>query len=124
MTYLAIALGGAFGAVSRYWVYNFFVKNVAGKFPWATLTVNIAGSFLIGIAFVVLTERAEIGPEWRGLITVGFLGAFTTFSTFSMDVIGLVEQGDIAAAISYVLSSVVVCIIAAWLGLTLSRVFF
>jgi CrcB protein len=73
---------------------------------------------------VLLTERAQIGPEWRALVTVGFLGAFTTFSTFSMDTIGLLEQGQFTAAISYVLSSVVVCIIAAWLGLTLSRVFF
>ena len=60
----------------------------------------------------------------RGLVTVGFLGAFTTFSTFSMDTIGLLEQGQIASAITYVLSSVLVCIIAAWLGLMFSRVFF
>ena len=124
MTYLAVACGGALGAMSRYWVYSAFVKASESKFPFATLTVNIAGSFLIGIAFVLITERAEIGPEWRGLITVGFLGAFTTFSTFSMDTIGLLEQGQIASAITYVLSSVLVCIIAAWLGLTFSRVFF
>lgn len=124
MTYLAVAFGGALGAMSRYWVYNAFVRASTSTYPWATLTVNIAGSFLIGIAFVLLTERTDIGPEWRGLITVGFLGAFTTFSTFSMDTIGLLEQGQVVAAISYVLSSVVVCIIAAWLGLLLSRVIF
>jgi len=73
---------------------------------------------------VLLTERAEFSPEMRGVITVGFLGAFTTFSTFSMDTIGLLEQGHFASAITYVLSSVLVCIIAAWLGLSLSRVLF
>ena len=124
MTYLAVAFGGALGALARYGVYNAFVKATDNFFPWATLSVNIVGSFLIGIAFVLLTERSEFGPEMRGVITVGFLGAFTTFSTFSMDTIGLLEQGHITSAITYVLSSVLVCIIAAWLGLTFSRVFF
>ena len=124
MTYLAVACGGAIGAMSRYWVYNAFLKASESKFPWATLTVNIAGSFLIGIAFVLITERSEVEPEMRGLVTVGFLGAFTTFSTFSMDTIGLLEQGQISSAITYVLSSALVCIIAAGLGLMFSRVFF
>ena len=124
MTYLAVALGGALGAMSRYWVYDAFVRASESRFPWATLTVNITGSFFLGIAFVLITERAEMGPEVRGLVTVGFLGAFTTFSTFSLETVGLLEQGQLTAAISYVLSSVVVCIIAAWLGLTFSRVFF
>ena len=124
MTYLAVAFGGALGAMARYWVYNAFMKMTDSKFPWTTLSVNIVGSFLIGIVFVLLTERAEFSPEMRGMIAVGFLGAFTTFSTFSMDTIGLLEQGHFASAITYVLSSVLVCIIAAWLGLTLSRVFF
>jgi len=124
MTYLAVACGGAIGAMSRYWVYNAFLKASESKFPWATLTVNIAGSFLIGIAFVLITERSEVGLEMRGLVSVGFLGAFTTFSTFSMDTIGLLEQGQISSAITYVLSSVLVCIIAAGLGLMFSRVFF
>ena len=124
MTYLAVACGGAIGAISRYWVYNAFLKASESKFPWATLTVNIAGSFLIGIAFVLITERSEVEPEMRGLVTVGFLGAFTTFSTFSMDTIGLLEQGQISSAITYVLSSALVCIIAAGLGLMFSRVFF
>ena len=120
MTYLAVAFGGALGAMSRYWVYNSYV-HLDSRFPWATLTVNVVGSFLIGIAFIVITERMEMGPYWRGIVTVGFLGAFTTFSTFSMDVIGLLEQGQLSSAIMYVLSSVVVCIIAAWLGLSLAK---
>ena len=124
MTYLAVACGGALGAMSRYWVYIAFVKASGNKFPFVTLSVNVLGSFLLGVAFILITERAEIGPEWRGLITIGFLGAFTTFSTFSMDTIGLLEQGQISSAITYVLSSVLVCIIAAWSGLSLSRMLF
>jgi CrcB protein len=121
MTYLAVAFGGALGAMSRFFVYNAFIRSNS-TYPWATFTVNVVGSFLIGMAFVLITERMEMGPYWRGVVTVGFLGAFTTFSTFSMDVIGLLEQGEITRAILYVLSSVVVCIIAAWLGLTLAKV--
>ncbi|MGA0934602.1 MAG: fluoride efflux transporter CrcB [Pseudohongiellaceae bacterium] len=121
MTYLAVAFGGALGAMSRFFVYNAFIRS-SSTYPWATFTVNVVGSFLIGMAFVLITERMEMGPYWRGVVTVGFLGAFTTFSTFSMDVIGLLEQGEITRAILYVLSSVVVCIIAAWLGLTLAKV--
>ena len=121
MTYLAVAFGGALGAMSRFFVYNAFIRSNS-TYPWATFTVNVVGSFLIGMAFVLITERMEMGPYWRGVVTVGFLGAFTTFSTFSMDVIGLLEQGESTRAILYVLSSVVVCIIAAWLGLTLAKV--
>ncbi len=124
MTYLAVAFGGALGAMSRFFVYNVFMRATTSTFPWATLTVNIVGSFLIGIAFVVITERLEMGPEVRGVVTVGFLGAFTTFSTFSMDTIGLLEQGQVGSAIIYVLSSVAVCIIAAWLGLTVAKFLF
>lgn len=124
MTYLAVAFGGALGAMSRYWVYNAFIKWSSDKFPYATLSVNVLGSFLIGLAFVLITERAQIGPEWRGVITIGFLGAFTTFSTFSLDALGLLEQGQNVSALIYILTSVVVCIVAAWLGLTLAREFF
>ena len=124
MTYLAVAFGGALGAMSRYWVYSAFQRASSGTFPWATLTVNMVGSFLIGIAFILITERMELGPYWRAVVTVGFLGAFTTFSTFSMDVIGLIEQGNFTNAFLYVLSSVLVCIIAAWLGLSLAKLLF
>jgi len=124
MTYLAVAFGGALGAMSRFFVYNVFTHAPRSTYPWATFTVNVAGSFLIGIAFILITERLEMGPYWRGIVTVGFLGAFTTFSTFSMDVIGLLEQGQVSNAIIYVLSSVVVCIIAAWLGLSLAKFLF
>ena len=82
------------------------------------------GSLLIGIFFVLLVERGHLSLEWRNVINVGFLGAFTTFSTFSLDALGLFEQGYIAQAFIYILSSAVVCILAAWLGLTLARILF
>ncbi|WP_286824188.1 fluoride efflux transporter CrcB [Idiomarina sp. UBA1919] len=124
MTYLAVALGGALGAMSRYWLYNSWSKLAENPFPYITLFVNVIGSLLIGIVFVLLVERGELGLEWRNVINVGFLGAFTTFSTFSLDALGLFEQGQIAMALVYILSSVLVCILAAWLGITLTRLIF
>lgn len=123
MTYFAVAFGGALGAMSRYWVFSSFA-HLDSRFPYTTLVVNVLGSFLIGIAFILVTERTDIGPEWRAIVTVGFLGAFTTFSTFSMDTVGLLEHGQFISAAIYVLSSVLVCIIAAWLGLSFAKYFF
>ena len=121
MAYLAVAFGGALGALSRYWMYNAFDKLAENQFPYVTLVINVIGSLLIGVAFVLLLERNLISPEWRNVISVGFLGAFTTFSTFSMDAMGLLEQGQISLALIYIVASVVVCLLAAWLGLSVTR---
>lgn len=121
MSYLAVAFGGALGALSRYWMYNAWTKLAENQFPYVTLMVNVAGSLLIGVAFVLLVERNLVGLECRNVISVGFLGAFTTFSTFSLDALGLLEQGHISLAVIYIISSVVVCILAAWLGIAVAR---
>ena len=121
MSYFAVAFGGALGALCRYWMYNTWTKLAENQFPYVTLMVNVAGSLLIGVAFVLLVERNHIGLEWRNVINVGFLGAFTTFSTFSLDALGLIEQGQVSLAFIYIMSSVVICILAAWLGITITR---
>ncbi len=121
MSYLAVAFGGALGALSRYWMYNTWTKLAENQFPYVTLIVNVVGSLLIGVAFVLLVERNHIGLEWRNVINVGFLGAFTTFSTFSLDALGLLEQGQISLAVIYIICSVVICILAAWLGIAATR---
>ncbi|MDG2089814.1 MAG: fluoride efflux transporter CrcB [Gammaproteobacteria bacterium] len=121
MAYLAVAFGGALGALSRYWMYNTWIKLAENQFPYVTLIINIIGSLLIGVAFVLLVERNLIGLELRNVISVGFLGAFTTFSTFSMDALSLLEQGQISLAAIYIVASVVICILAAWLGLSMTR---
>lgn len=121
MSYFAVAFGGALGALSRYWMYNAWIRFSESQFPYVTLIVNVIGSLLIGVTFVLLVERTHIGLEWRNIINVGFLGAFTTFSTFSLDALGLLEQGEISLAIIYIISSVVICILAAWLGIAVAR---
>jgi CrcB protein len=121
---LMIAFGGALGAMCRYWLVNLInsKERIAG-FPLGTISVNIIGSFCIGIIYVIIVEKVSIHPDWRNVVMVGFLAAFTTFSTFSLETISLMEQGYLANAALYVGGSVLMGVFACWLGLTLTRCF-
>lgn len=121
MQLLAIATGGAIGALLRFWVSS-GVQGVTGRtFPYGTLTVNVLGSLLIGILYVTFNERVEVSPHWRALLMIGVLGAFTTFSTFSMETLELLEKGDFVRAMANVLLNVVLCVGAAWVGVLATR---
>jgi len=118
---IAIAAGGAIGALLRYWVSS-GVHLVAGRsFPYGTLTVNVLGSLLIGLLYVLFNERFELAAPWRALLMVGVLGAFTTFSTFSMETLELLEQGEVVKALLNVLLNVGLCVLAAWIGVIITR---
>ena len=118
---LSIAVGGAIGAVMRYWVST-GVYNLLGRgFPYGTLVVNMAGSLLMGFLYVLLLERMTISPELRAALLIGVLGAFTTFSTFSIETLNLIEQADFVKAGLNVLISVVACVGAAWVGVIVGR---
>ena len=116
-----IALGGAFGAVLRYGT-SLGVYSMLGRgFPYGTLFVNVSGSLLMGVLSVLLLERLDIGPEWRAAILVGVLGSFTTFSTFSIETLNLLEQGDVMRASANMVVSVLLCLVAVWFGVILGR---
>lgn len=118
---LAVAGGGAVGALLRYWVsHHLFVWQGSG-FPWATFYVNAFGSLALGMVYVLLTERFDLSPEHRGAIAVGLLGALTTFSTFSLETVRLFEAGQPAMALASVFANVIVCIAACAAGLWLAR---
>ena len=118
---LFIACGGAIGAVLRYGA-SLGVYSLLGRgFPYGTLFVNVTGSLLMGVLSIVMLERFNVGPEWRAAILVGLLGSFTTFSTFSIETLNLLEQGDIMRAMANMAISVIVCLIAVWLGVNLGR---
>ena len=119
--YLAIALGGAVGAMSRYWLSTFAEKYNSGVFPIGTVVVNLIGSLLIGVFFVVLSEKIQLATHLRPLIIIGFLGALTTFSAFSIDALLLMQQGYYSTAAGYIVVSVSSCIAAAWFGMTVTR---
>lgn len=118
---IAIAAGGALGAVLRYWVSTAIYAWAGRSFPWGTLAVNVLGSLIMGLLTVWLLERLTQSTEWRAFLLIGLLGAFTTFSAFSIETLALVEQGQHVKALVNALSSVLLCVAAAWLGVVLAR---
>ena len=121
MTALFIALGGAAGALARYGLGG-WVQNRAGfAFPWGTLAVNVSGCLLLGLA-AGLFQGVRLTPDLRALITIGFLGAFTTFSTFGYETVVLIQEGAWVRAAAYALGSVAVGVVAVWVGLRLGAV--
>ncbi|NIZ03188.1 fluoride efflux transporter CrcB [Thalassospira lucentensis] len=117
----SIALGGAIGAVARHSVSVMMGSIMGSGFPWGTLTVNIVGSFLMGALIELSALKLSLTPEVRALLVTGFLGAFTTFSTFSLDVATLYERGSLGLSALYVMVSVVVGISALFGAIALVR---
>jgi len=117
----AIAGGGALGALGRFWVSTGVYRVLGRDFPWGTLAVNTLGSFLMGLLFVLFIERLIVGDEVRAAVLVGFLGAFTTFSTFSVETLNLIEQGYLVKAFLNAGTSVLICLLACWVGFLLGR---
>ena len=123
MHWIAVALGGALGALARYGISTWVFTISSHKFPYATLAVNVLGSFLMGILFVLIIEKAALPAEMRSLLMIGFLGAFTTFSTFSLDALGLWQNGHVFTALIYILATVILCLIAISSSVWLTRLF-
>lgn len=122
---IAIALGGACGSVLRFLVSTGIYQWLGRGFPYGTLTVNVLGSFLIGmLAEALILQRIIFTAEYRSAILVGVLGGFTTFSSFSLETLYLIEQGNLNKALLNVLISVVGCLLAVWIGLMSARVLF
>jgi len=118
---LVIALGGAAGALARHWLSGLIRASSESHFPWGTLAVNLSGSFCIGVLYAIVVEKGAVHPDWRSVTMVGFLGAFTTFSTFSLETVALMENGQPLVALGYVFASVVLCVAAASAALGLTR---
>ncbi|MFD2205185.1 fluoride efflux transporter CrcB [Kiloniella antarctica] len=119
----AVALGGALGAMGRYLVFTVMGSLVGTMIPTGTLTVNVVGSFFMGILVPWIGAGGIASPEMRALLTVGLLGAFTTFSTFSMDVVVLIQRDAIGLAVLYLCLSVFLSIAAFIAGYYLMRSF-
>ncbi len=122
-TILAIALGGALGAVSRHFVNSGAVALFGLKFPIGIMTVNVLGSFVLGVLVTSFALFWDVSQAMRAFMVVGFLGAFTTFSAFSLDSVSMFERGEIVSGAVYVLASVVLSIAALYGGMLLTRSF-
>jgi len=118
---LAVAAGGAVGASLRWLMAGAVQRMAGGSFPWGTFVVNALGSLALGFLFVYLIERSTTGELLRLAITVGLLGAFTTFSTYSLESIRLMQSGAFALAAANVLGQVFVCLVLTWIGVQLAR---
>jgi CrcB protein len=119
--YAMIAVGGALGALARYQVAAMIQARIPAGFPWGTFVVNISGCLIMGIAATLLTDRLVVHPNWRFLIPIGFIGAYTTFSTFEYETFRAVSDGAWLVGGLNVLASVVAGYAALWLGVVLSR---
>ena len=119
--FLLASAGGAIGAGLRYLVNEAFAVRGLHAFPWATLTVTVVGCLAMGLLAGMFAERSHLGPELRVFLTTGILGGFTTFSAFSIDFARLAEGGEAGAAVAYAVASVVLSIVAVFLGLWMAR---
>jgi CrcB protein len=121
MPLLLIGIGGFAGAITRYVVDGAVAERTAGAFPWGTFVVNLSGSFVLGLLFVITAERAILPAEVRGPVLIGFIGAYTTFSTFMLETWRLMEDGAIALALVNLVGSTVIGLVAVIAGLTIGR---
>ncbi len=120
---LSIGIGGAFGAIARYLINISPLSNIFAKFPFPTFFINILGSFLIGFFLILLTDKITVGENLRLAIIIGFLGAFTTFSTFEIELFGLVKDRSFVSAFVYLFLSVAVGFMGVLAGIWLARKF-
>jgi fluoride exporter len=121
LKYLLIALGGGAGSLVRYLAGSAIMTRFGGKFPLGTLAINVSGSFLIGLLMTLLTERWIPHPNWRLLLVVGFLGGYTTFSSFEWETYSTVREGGSWLGLANVVGSVILGYLAVWLGAALVR---
>ncbi|NTJ42347.1 fluoride efflux transporter CrcB [Agrobacterium larrymoorei] len=119
-----VAIGGAIGSVARYLVGVFGTRLMGPNFPWATLTVNVVGAFLIGLTVELVARRFNASAEMRVFLVTGILGGFTTWSSFTLDAVVLFERGALGMSALYILSSLLVSFTAIFAGLALGRALF
>jgi fluoride exporter len=125
IAYLWVAIGGALGSVLRFWINDLVLAKTSGSFPWGILIINVTGSFLIGVfaAFTDPDGRILAPPGVRQFLMIGICGGYTTFSSFSLETLKRLQDGDWLSAGANIVLSVVLCLIAVWLGYLLGAMF-
>lgn len=118
---VAVAVGGSIGATTRYLVSTWAAEKFGAGFPYGTLLVNIVGCFIIGAFMTATTERFIINPYWRLIVTVGFVGGLTTFSSFSYETFKLLEDGSITLVLCNIAGNFILGFFATWLGISVIR---
>jgi CrcB protein len=121
MVLLMVGLGGFLGATTRFLVDGWVSRATGGAFPWGTLVINLSGSFVLGVLFAMATERSLLSPDIRPPLMIGFLGAYTTFSTWMLESWRMVEDGALLGALANLGGSVVLGVVAVFAGLAIGR---
>ena len=116
-----VGVGGCLGSILRFWLGSYIGSRMGTRFPYGTLVINITGSFLIGLVFALLTARTHWSPNWRYLIPIGFIGGYTTFSSFEYETLRTIQDGQIGLGFLYVAISVIVGFVAVWGGVMAAR---
>jgi fluoride exporter len=119
--YLIVALGGAIGSTLRFWAGGYVSARLGTRFPYGTFVINITASFLIGFIMTLLSERTHWSPNWRYLIPIGFLGGYSTFSSFEYETFRVFQDGELLIAGMNILFSVAVGFLSVWLGVITGR---
>jgi fluoride exporter len=116
LKYVMVGIGGCLGSILRFWLGSYIGERMGTRFPYGTFVINVTGSFLIGLVFALLTVRTTWSPNWRYLIPIGFIGGYTTFSSFEIETLRAVQDGQLGTGILYVVLSVVAGFVAVWGG--------
>jgi CrcB protein len=118
LSYILVGIGGALGSVARFWFSGFVARHFGETFPWGTLLVNLSGSFVIGLFFTLTEPEGSwlVAPSWRQFFMVGICGGYTTFSSFSLQTLNLARDGEWFYAGANAVLSLVLCLVAVWLG--------
>jgi CrcB protein len=119
--YWMVGIGGFVGSIARFWLGSYITYRMGARFPYGTFVINVSGSFLIGLAVTLLAERSHWSPNLLYLIPIGFIGGYTTFSTFELEAFRSVRSGDVLLSLLYVILSVTVGFLAVWLGVETGR---
>lgn len=119
--YLLIAIGGALGSVARYWVGATIGGRMGTRFPYGTFVINLTACVIIGFALTFLGRRVELSPAWRYLIPIGFVGAYSTFSTYEWETLSSIRSGAFAIAGLYAVGSLILGLAATWLGVVIAE---
>jgi fluoride exporter len=121
LKYLMVGVGGGLGSILRFWLGSYIGGRLGSRFPYGTFVINVTGSFLIGMVLTILAEKTQWSPNWRYLIPIGFIGGYTTFSTFEYETLRLVQDGQMVTAMFNVVGSVMVGFAGVWAGAVAGR---
>lgn len=122
LKYVMVGVGGGLGSILRFWLGSYIGSRMGARFPYGTLIINVTGSFLVGLVLALFAGKSNLSPSWLYLIPIGFVGGYTTFSSFEYETLRTLQDGQIGLGLLYVVLSICVGFLAVWGGVMAGRV--